>query len=116
MKTLIIITLITLLACTQENQQMECNVSHTNWEMMQGYWESQSDRSLLEIQNNAMYLFTDSIRHLFSWSLTDNLFKIWTYDEPIQLTYKFNVITLNDSTLVLENTKKHYYKLRLRYL
>jgi hypothetical protein len=112
MKTLItLVTLITILACTKEPQQIECNTSYTDWQLIQGYWNSQTDNSSLEIHNNTMYLLTDSITHLFSWSLTTKTFKIWTYDESTQLIYNFNVVLVDDSTLVLENNKKHYYKL-----
>jgi hypothetical protein len=116
MKLLITLSIIILFACAKEVQQTEPITLHTNWEMIQGYWESQTDKSSLEVHDNAMYLLTDSIMHLFSWDLTMPTFTIWTYNEPIQLIYKFKVITLTDSTLILENNKKHYYKLRLRWL
>ena len=115
MKTLIILTAFVLLSCTQEAQEMNCLSTGDNWGKIQGYWENPVDYSSLEVHNNVMYLHTDTFMHLFSWSITDKVFTIWTYDEPVQITYKFNLILLNDTCLILQNDKEHYYKLRLKF-
>jgi hypothetical protein len=126
-------SLIILLACTPDNQVESTQVTNKlksqeyNGHTLLGYWYSTTDNSSMEFYNNAMYLYTDTLQHLFNWDITQVVYRIrpvritvpavviQTYDEPIQLTYTFLLRTLTDSTLILYDNKLHEYKLIWRW-
>jgi hypothetical protein len=134
MKTIVILALLASLSCakevSKESIQNNNELKVYQGKTILGHWCSTTDNSVLEFWSNVMYLYSDTLDHVYHtnilrfnwtstgkpiWILPFGIITIWTYDVPVQLTYKFEVLTLTDSVLVIRNNKIHSYKLKWRF-
>jgi hypothetical protein len=104
MKTLMFtigLILLLVMACEKED-----NLSENYFNKLQGKWENVSDSSLLEFYDVVMYIKTDTIVASCSYYLNGNL--IVVKNGPVE--YRFNIVYITDSILILNDKPKLIYK------
>lgn len=137
MKIIVILALLALLSCakevSKESIQNNNELKGTTYreKTILGGWYNINDNSALEFWSaDVMYLFSDTLDRIyhtnilrFNWNIVNRILILQSYDLVPQLTYKFTIGTLTDSTLILLNsrrsvipdTKIYTYQLRWRF-
>jgi hypothetical protein len=121
MKIIIILALLALTSCVKESSKE--NIQNNNklkgqtyrGKTILGYWHNINDNSSLEFYDNVMYLYSDTLQHLFNWDIVNRSIVIQSYDLVPQRNYSFSIRNLTDSMLIIYTNKMSYYKLIWRF-
>jgi hypothetical protein len=112
MKTfLILIIFIVLFSCSKENFKEGNTLRNVN--TIQGTWINQTDRSSLAFyiyNGSILYITTDTLKIVGDWYINDNSLTIKYVKNNVKYQYNYVIEELTDSSMILINQTKHFYK------